>query len=93
MIGYMEVMAKDDFGEQMSYPRSLAIIGVSANPVNYGGIYLKANLDYAYQGKIFRSGPKVARSRDTAGSWEKCGPETRKRRVGVPKSTRKEQKG
>ena len=58
MIGYMEVMAKDVFGKQMSYPRSPAIICVSANPVNYGGIYLKANLDYAYQGKIFPVKPK-----------------------------------
>lgn len=58
MIGYMKVMAKDVFWKQMSFPRSLAIIGVSANPVNYGGIYLKASLNYGYQGKVFPVRPK-----------------------------------
>ena len=67
MIGYMEVMAKDVFGKQMFYPRSLAIIGVSANPVNYGGIYLKANLDYGYQSKIFPVRPKCSKVKGYGG--------------------------
>ncbi|MHA1130575.1 MAG: CoA-binding protein, partial [Candidatus Helarchaeota archaeon] len=35
------------------YPKSIAIIGASTKPFKFGGMFLKALLDYGYSGKIF----------------------------------------
>ncbi len=48
-------MINSDFSahEHIFKPRSLAVIGASSNPVKFGGIYLRALIDYGFKGKLY----------------------------------------
>jgi acyl-CoA synthetase (NDP forming) len=44
--------------EKFFYPKSVAVVGVSENPVNLGRGILDNLLDFGYQGKIYPVGPR-----------------------------------
>jgi acyl-CoA synthetase (NDP forming) len=40
------------------YPESLAVIGASDSPRKFGGNFLRTNLEYGYQGRVYPVNPK-----------------------------------
>ena len=46
--------------DELFRPGSVAIVGVSESPSNYGNLYLRWLLQYGYRGKIYPVNPKVS---------------------------------
>ena len=44
--------------EPLFYPKSLAIIGASAEPAKFGNIILRAIMEIGYRGKIYPVNPE-----------------------------------
>lgn len=44
--------------EKIFYPKRLAVVGASENPMKFGGMFLKALLDYGFKGEIYPVNPK-----------------------------------
>ncbi len=65
----------EDF-KPIFYPRSIAVIGASAEPAKFGNIILSAILEIGYEGKIFPVNPEGGRSTDSG----RTGPSRKSRR-------------
>jgi acyl-CoA synthetase (NDP forming) len=50
--------AKMSVFDQLFYPRSLAVIGVSADENAFGTLYLRALLKFGYRGKLYPVNPR-----------------------------------
>jgi len=44
--------------ERIFYPRSLAVVGASDNPMKFGGMFLRTLFSHGYEGKIYPVNPK-----------------------------------
>jgi len=47
--------------EKIFYPKRLAVIGASDNIMKFGGMFLKALLDYGFKGEIYPVNPKSSK--------------------------------
>jgi acyl-CoA synthetase (NDP forming) len=52
------MIRKAEIDRSIFYPRSVAVIGASGDPLKFGGIYLRALLDFGFKGKIFPVNPR-----------------------------------